>query len=197
MSYEETTVLPMGSIMALNLLKKVDLQKGQKILINGASGGIGSAAVQLASNHFGAEVTGVCGTPRLEFVKALGAKKVIDYTKEKFWETYDIVLDSSLGKSSFKQVKYILKPTGCYLLAQFKLRQLGQMLRTKLYGSKKVICALSPEKKDDLLDIKDMIEAGKIKAIIDKKFSFEQMVEAHRYAESGDKRGHITVTLDQ
>ncbi|MFX1511461.1 MAG: NAD(P)-dependent alcohol dehydrogenase [Promethearchaeota archaeon] len=200
LSFEEAAVLPMGSIMALNLLKKVNLHPGKKILINGASGGIGSAAVQLAKHHFGAEVTGVCGTPRLEFVKSLGADKVIDYTKENFWdqsgELYDIVFDTSLGNSSFSKVKDTLKPNGIYLLAQFKMRQLGQMLRTKLFGNKKVICALSPERKEDLLEVKELIEAGKIKAVIDRKFPFEKMAEAHRYIEEGHKKGHIVVTLD-
>jgi len=200
MSFEEAAVVPMGSIMALNLLRKVDLQSGQQILINGASGGIGSAAVQLAKHHFGAHVTGVCGTPRVEFVKSLGADKVIDYTQENFWEaqngeTYDIVFDTSLGHSSFSQVKHVLKPNGKYLLAQFKMRQLGQMLRTKLFGNKKVICALSPERKEDLIEVKELIEAGKIKAVIDRTFSFEQIAEAHRYVEDGHKKGHIVITV--
>ena len=131
LSYEEAATLPYGAIMATSLLGKANIQRGQKVLINGASGGIGSMAVQLAK-HFGAEVTGVCGTPRLEFVKSLGADKVIDYTKEDFTqngETYDLIFDI-LGRSSFSQLKRSLKPNGIYLLASFKMKALLQMLWT-------------------------------------------------------------------
>ena len=129
MTYAEAAAVPYGAIMATSLLRKANIQRGQKVLINGASGGIGSAAVQLAK-HYGAEVTGVCGTPRLGFVKALGADKVIDYTKEDFTrngETYDLIFDI-LGKSSFARCKNSLKPNGIYLLASFKMKQLFQML---------------------------------------------------------------------
>ncbi|MFX1335986.1 MAG: NAD(P)-dependent alcohol dehydrogenase [Promethearchaeota archaeon] len=197
MSFEEAAVLPYGSIMALNLLRKANVQPGQKILINGASGGIGSATVQLAKSQ-GAEVTGVCGTPRLEFVKSLGADKVIDYTKEDFTkigEIYDIVF-GGLGKTPFSKVKYSLKQNGRYILTSFKMRQLVQMFKTKLIGNKKVICVMLPEKGEDLREARDLIEAGKIKAIIDKSFPFDQMAEAHRYIESGQKKGYIVVTLD-
>src|SRR6185295_2039520 len=138
--------------------RKVNIQRGQKVLINGASGGIGSQAVQLAK-YFGAEVTGVCSTPRLEFVKALGADKVIDYTKEDFTkngETYDLIFDI-LGRSSFSRCKSSLKPNGRYLLASFKMKQLLQMLWTSMIGSKKVICALSSETPEDLDFIKGLI----------------------------------------
>ena len=147
LSYEEAATLPYGAIMATSLLGKANIQRGQKVLINGASGGIGSMAVQLAK-HFGAEVTGVCGTPRLEFVKSLGADKVIDYTKEDFTqngETYDLIFDI-LGRSSFSRLKRSLKPNGIYLLASFKMKALLQMLWTSITGSKqKVICAFANE----------------------------------------------------
>jgi NADPH:quinone reductase-like Zn-dependent oxidoreductase len=194
MRYEEAATLPYGALTALNLLRKVDIQPGQKVLIIGASGGIGSAAVQLAS-HFGAEVTGVCGTPRLEFVKALGADKVIDYRQEDFTqngETYDLIFDI-LGKSSFSRCKGSLTPNGRYLLASFKLKQLLQMLWTSIAGSKKVICALSLEKPDDLVVVKELVEAGAIKTIIDKRYPLAQTAEAHRYVESGDKKGHVVI----
>ncbi|MFX1250108.1 MAG: NAD(P)-dependent alcohol dehydrogenase [Promethearchaeota archaeon] len=198
MTYDEAAVVPMGSILALNLLRRANIQPGQKILINGASGGIGSATVQLAKSHFGAEVTGVCGTPRLEWVKSLGADKVIDYTKEDFTksgETYDVVFDCSLGKSSFGRVKNSLKQNGRYFLVSFKTRQLVQMLRTKIIGSKKVICVLLPEKGEDLREVKKLVEAGKFKAVIDKRFPFEQMAAAHTYVEEGHKKGHVVITL--
>lgn len=196
MSYEEAAVVPYGAIMALNLLRKVNIQPGQKVLINGASGGIGSAAVQLA-RYFGAEVTGVCGTPRLEFVKSLGADKVIDYTQEDFTqngETYDLIFDI-LGKSSFSRCKNLLKPNGRYLLASFKMKQLLQMLWTSMSGSKRVICALAPGSRADLVSVKELIEAGKIKAVIDRCYPLEQTAEAHRYVETGHKKGIVGITV--
>jgi NADPH:quinone reductase-like Zn-dependent oxidoreductase len=198
MTYEEAAVVPYGAIVALNLLRKVNIQPGQKVLVNGASGGIGSAAVQLAKSHFGAEVTGVCSTPRLELVKFLGADKVIDYTKEDFTksgETYDLIFDI-LGKSSFSRCKSSLSQNGRYLLASFKMRQLFQMLWTKIKGSKKVICAMSGDGRQDLIFIKELIEAGKIKSAIDRRYPLEQISEAHRYVEKGLKKGHIVITLE-
>jgi NADPH:quinone reductase-like Zn-dependent oxidoreductase len=198
-NFEEAAVLPYGGIMALTLLRdKVNLQPGQKILINGASGGIGSATVQLAKSHFGANVTGVCGTPRLEFVKSLGADHVIDYTKEDFTEsgeTYDFVF-GGLGRTPFSKVKNSLNPNGRYILTSFKMRQVGQMLRTKLFGDKKVNCVLLPETGEDLREVKKLIEEGKLKAFIDKSFPFEQMAEAHHYVEEGHHKGHVVITLD-
>ncbi len=196
MTFEEAATVPYGALTALSLLRKVNLQRGQKVLINGASGGIGSAAVQLAK-HYGAEVTGVCSTPRLGFVTALGADKVIDYTKEDFTcngETYDVIFDI-LGKSSFGRGKKALKPKGIYLFASFKTKQLVQMLRTKVAGGQKVVCALSSEKPEDLAFIKELTEAGKYKAIIDKHYPLAQAAEAHRYAESGHKAGSVVIAV--
>lgn len=196
MTYEEAASIPMGGIMALNLLRKANLQPGQKVLVNGASGGIGSIAVQIAKNHFGVEVTGVCGTPRLEFVKSLGADHVIDYTQEDFTqngETYDLIFDI-LGRTSFSRCKSLLKENGRLLYASFKLKQLLQMLWTSMIGDKKVICAMSPERMDDLVSVKELVEAGKIKAIIDRRFPLEQAAEAHRYVESGQKKGYVVIT---
>ncbi|MFX0184918.1 MAG: NAD(P)-dependent alcohol dehydrogenase [Candidatus Hodarchaeota archaeon] len=199
MTFEEAAVMPYGGIMALTLLRdKVNLQPGQKILINGASGGIGSATVQLAKSNFGANVTGVCGTPRLEFVKSLGADHVIDYTQEDFTksgETYDFAF-GGLGRTPFSKVKNSLNPNGRYILTSFKMRQVGQMLRTKLFGNKKVNCVLLPETGKDLREVKELIEEGKLKAFIDKRFPFEQMAEAHRYVEEGHHKGHVVITLD-
>jgi NADPH:quinone reductase-like Zn-dependent oxidoreductase len=196
MTYEEAAVIPFGAITALNLLGKVDIQSGQKVLINGASGSIGSAAVQLAK-QYGAEVTGVCSTPRLELVKSLGADKVIDYTKEDFTrngETYDLIFDI-LGKSSFSRCKSSLSQNGIYLFASFNTRDLFDMLWSSMIGSKKVICAIAPGSREDLVSVKDLIEAGKIKAAIDKSFPLDQTAEAHRYVEEGRKKGHIAITV--
>ena len=196
MTFEEAAAVPYGALTALSLLKKVNLQPGQKVLINGASGGIGAAAVQLAK-HYGAEVTGVCSTPRVGFVKALGADKVIDYTQEDFTrngESYDVIFDI-LGKSSFGRGKKSLKPKGVYLFASFKVKQLAQMLWTKIAGGPKAICALSSEKPEDLEYIKGLIEAGQYKVIVDKRYRMEQAAEAHRYAEARQKYGSVIIAV--
>jgi NADPH:quinone reductase-like Zn-dependent oxidoreductase len=196
MTYEEAAAVPYGALTALSLLRKVNIQRGQKVLINGASGSIGSAAVQLA-RYFGADVTGVCGTPRLEFVKALGADKIIDYTREDFTkngETYDLIFDI-LGVSSFSSCQNSLKRNGIYLLASFKMKQLFQMLWTSMTGGKKVICALSSESPEDLVFIKELVEAGKIKSIIDKRYPLEQAAEAHRYVEQRHKKGNVVIAV--
>jgi len=197
MTFEEAAVIPYGAIMALNLLRKANMQPGQKVLINGASGGIGSAAVQIAK-HFGAEVTGVCGTPRLAFVKSLGADHVIDYTKEDFTKngkTYDVIFDI-LGKSSFSQSKKSLTPNGIQLFASFKTPQLVQMLWTSKFSRQKVICAMAPGSLEDLLAVKELIEAGKIKSIIDKQFPLEQVAAAHAYVEKGLAQGKVVITVE-
>jgi NADPH:quinone reductase-like Zn-dependent oxidoreductase len=197
MSYAEAATIPYGAIMATNLLRQANLQKGQKVLINGASGGIGSAAVQLAK-YYGAEVTGVCGTPRLEYVKSLGADRVIDYTVEDFTqngEIYDLIFDI-LGKSSYARCKNSLTQNGIYLLASFKMKPIFQMLWTKMAGSKKVICAMASEKPEDLVAVRELIEAGKYQAIIDRCFPMEQAAEAQRYAESGHKKGSVVITVE-
>ena len=196
MTYEEAACVPYGGIMALCLLGKVNVKKGQKVLINGASGGIGSLPVQLAK-YYGAEVTGVCSTPRLAYIKTLGADKVIDYTKEDFTqsgETYDLIFDI-LGKSTFSRCKNSLKPDGRYLLASFKLGKVLQMLGTSIIGNKKVICAMASEKQDDMVYLKELVEAGEIKTIIDKTYPLEQAAEAHTYYEKGRKTGYIVITL--
>lgn len=197
MTFAEAATVPGGALYALNLLRKVDIQSGQKALINGASGGIGSNAVQLAK-HYGAEVTGVCSTPRVDLVRALGADHVIDYTIEDFTQngrTYDVIFDV-LGKSSFSQCKNSLSENGVYLLASFKTPQLWQMLTTPMRSGKKVICALSSETRADLLHIKELVEAGKIKSIVDKCFPQEETAKAHRYLESGRRTGHVAITLE-
>jgi NADPH:quinone reductase-like Zn-dependent oxidoreductase len=197
MSYAESAVLPYGSIIAINLLGKKLIKPGQKVLILGASGSIGSAGVQIAK-HFGAEVTGVCSTKGLEFVKSLGADKVMDYTVDDFTkngEKYDLIFDV-LGRSSFENCRNSLNPDGTLLYASFKIKQLAQMLKTSRSKSQKVICGMAPASLLDLNSVKELIEQGSIKAIIDKEFPLEQTAEAHRYVEAGLKKGNVAITVD-
>ena len=197
MTYEQAAAVPYGAIMALSLLIKQNIGPGQRVLVNGASGGIGPFVVQLAK-YYGAEVTGVCGTPRLDYVRSLGADKVIDYTREDFTvsaETYDVIVDI-LGKSRFLRIKRSLTPNGRWLLVSFKTKKLLQMLWTSLAGGKKVICALSTEKAEDLVFIKELIEAGKIKAVVDRCYPLAQAAEAHRYVGQGHKKGSVVITVN-
>ena len=161
MDHNQAAAVPYGGIMALNLVKKANIQKGQKVLINGASGAMGSNAVQLAK-YYGANVTGVCGNQRMDYVKSLGADHVINYKKEDFTkgrETYDVIIDI-LGRASFNDCQKVLNKNGLYLLASFKTKQLMQMLKTSVSGDKKVVCALLPDKAEDLNQIKEMVESG-------------------------------------
>ena len=199
MTYEEASTIPYGAVMALNLLRKANIQKGQSILIIGASGGIGSAATQIAKHYYGAEVTAVCSTQGIEYVKNLGADKVIDYKKEdytKSGETYDLIFDI-LGKGSFSQLRASLKQNGIYLSVSFKMKKLLQMLWTTLIGGKKVICTLAIPKPEDLSFVKDLIEDGKITSIIDKCFPLEKAGEAHRYIETGNKKGNVVMKVSE
>lgn len=199
MRFEEAAAVPYGALTALSLLRKSGLQSGQRILIHGASGGIGSAAVQLAKNHFGAHVTGVCSTSKVSLVRALGADKVIDYTQEDFTaqdEQHDLIFDV-LGKGSFRQAKKVLRENGRYLYVSFKMKQLLQMASTSVWGSQKVICALSLEKPEDLVLIRELVEAGKIKSIVDRCFPLEQAAEAHRYIEQGHKKGNVILWVGE
>lgn len=195
-TYEEAAAVPGGSMVALFILRKLNIHKGQKILVVGASGGNGNFAVQIAKNY-GAEVTGVCGTNRVDFVKSLGADKVIDYTKEDFTnngEKYDIILDV-LGRTGFSKCKNSLTENGKYVLVSFKVKQLLQMMWTSIFSSKKVMCVLSPQRPEDLLAVSKMIEEGKIKSILDKTFPKEQAAEAHRYVEQGSKKGNVVIAF--
>jgi NADPH:quinone reductase-like Zn-dependent oxidoreductase len=197
MTYEAASTIPYGATMALNLLKKANIQRGQRVLVLGASGGIGSAAVQLAKHYYGAEVTGVCNTEGVAYVTHLGADKVIDYKKQDFTnsgETYDLIFDI-LGKGSFSKVKASLKEKGIYLSVSFKMKKLFQMLWTSIMGGKKVICSLAVPKQEDLIFIKDLIENGKMTTVIDKTFPLEKTSEAHRYIEIGEKKGHVVITV--
>ena len=201
MTYEQAACCD-GGLTALPFLRdSANLQSGQKILINGASGSTGTAAVQLAK-YYGAEVTGVCSTKNLELVKSLGADKVIDYTKEDFTksgETYDVIFDT-VGKSSFSRCKRSLNQDGIFLEATLSLAIILQMLWTSVAGSKKAVIAFTglrsaDERTKDLVILKELIEEGKLKAVIDRRYPLEQMAEAQRYVEEGHKKGNVVITV--
>jgi NADPH:quinone reductase-like Zn-dependent oxidoreductase len=195
-TYEEATAIPFGGVSALYFLRKGDIRSGQKVLIYGASGSLGTYAVQLA-RHFGAEVTGVCSTANLELVKSLGADKVIDYTKEdisKSGETYDIIFDT-VGKSPFSRCKKSLKKKGFYIYAARGLLDTVRGFWTSMTSSKKIIGGIVRSRKGDLIFLKELIEAGKIKPVIDRIYPLEQIVEAHRYADTGHKKGNVVITV--
>ena len=203
MTYEEAAA-SYGVLTALPFLRDTgNIQSGQKVLINGASGSIGTFAVQLA-NYFGAQVTGVSSSRNLEMVKSLGADKVIDYTKEDFTqngETYDIIFDT-VGKSSFSQSKSALKENGIYLSTVMSPAILLQKLWTSKIGSKKAAISFTglrseDEKRKDLIFLKELIEAGKIKSVIDRCYPLEQIAEAHRYVDKGHKKGNVVITVAQ
>jgi NADPH:quinone reductase-like Zn-dependent oxidoreductase len=204
-TYEEAAPV-CGALAAWNLLKnKASIRSGQKVLINGVSGSVGTAAVQIAK-YFGAEVTGVCSTTNLELVKSLGADKVIDYTKEDFTqsgETYDVIYDTydTVIKNSFSHCKGSLTQRGVYLSAVPTLAILLQMLWTSKIGSKKAkfsATGLRPvaERLIFLKELIELIEAGKIKSVIDRRYPLEQIVEAHRYVEKGHKKGNVVITVE-
>jgi NADPH:quinone reductase-like Zn-dependent oxidoreductase len=198
-NYDEAASVLQGALTALFFLRKTNIQPGQKILIFGASGGVGGYAVQLARHHFGAQVTGVCSTPKLEYVKSLGANQVIDYTKEDFTQNgqvYDIIFDT-VGKTSVSRTKRSLKEQGWYLLATFGLPRLVQLLWLSKTGSQNLEYGTLEEKTEDLIFLKDLIEAEVIKSVIDRCYPMEQAAEAHRYVETGQKKGNVVITVAQ
>jgi len=195
-SYEEAAAIPFGGNTALYFLKKAQIKKGQKVLIYGASGAVGTAAVQLAKT-FGAEVTAVCSTTNVELVESLGADKVIDYTKEDFSnsdEKYDVIFDT-VGKSNFTDCIKSLTPTGCLLMAAAGPVQMLLGLWISISSKKKIISGVMSETADDLIYLKKLIEAGKLKAVIDKCYPLEQIADAHRYVEKGHKKGNVVITV--
>jgi NADPH:quinone reductase-like Zn-dependent oxidoreductase len=196
-SYEEAATIPFGGNTALHFLKKGNIRSGQKILIYGASGSLGTAAIQIAK-YFGAEVTGVCSAKNLELVKSLGADNTIDYTNEDFTQrgqTYDIIFDT-IGKSPFSGCLKSLKKNGIYLRAvHMAFSSIVRGLWTSMTTSRKVIGGVATELKGNLIFLKELIEAGKLKPVIDRQYSLEQIVEAHRYVDKGHKKGNVTITV--
>ncbi len=195
-TYDEAAAVPIGAISALHFLRKGNVQRGHKVLIYGASGSVGTFAVQFAK-YFGAEVTGVCSTTNIEMVKSLGADKVIDYTQEDFTksgQTYDVIFDTVI-KTSFSRCKNSLKPRGVYLTTDWPLLQ-GQALWASAVGSKKVIFGTPSENHEDLILLKELVEAGKIKSVIDRRYPLEQTAEAHRYVDKGHKKGNVVITVE-
>ncbi|GAA3401474.1 NAD(P)-dependent alcohol dehydrogenase [Paenibacillus hodogayensis] len=177
-TYEEAAAVPFGATTALHFFRKAHIRSGQSVLIYGASGAVGTSAVQLAK-YFGAEVTGVCSTANMPLVKSLGADRVVDYTKEDFagrGERYDIVLDA-VGKGSKAQCKQALKPNGTYVTVD------GQGI-AKVRG-------------EDLAFLKELVESGSLHPVIDRRYPLEQVPEAHRYVEKGRKKGNVVITVDR
>jgi len=198
MAWEEAAPIFLGASTALFYLRDMgNIQSGQNILIYGASGAIGTYAVQLAK-YFGAIVTGVCSTTNLEMVKSLGADKVIDYTREDYTksdETYDLILDT-VGKTSFSHCRKSMKQKGLFLPVVMNLTELLQIIWTSMTGSKKVKGGVAGESVDDLNFFRELIEAGKIKPVIDRCYPLEQIAEAFYYVEKGHKKGNVVITLE-
>lgn len=196
-TYEEAAAIPFGGSTALHFLRKGNIRSGIKVLIYGASGSLGTAAVQLA-RYFGAEVTGVCSTANAELVKSLGADKVIDYTKEdltKNAHTWDIIFDT-IGKSSFSGSLNSLKKDGIYLRAvNLSLSPIIRGIWTSKTSNRKVIGGIATELKDNIEFLRKLIESGKFKPVIDKRYPFEQIADAHRYVDQGHKKGNVVITI--
>ncbi len=194
MTYEEAASVPFGALEALAYLRKANIQNGHKVLLCGASGTVGTFAIQLAK-YYGAEITAIGNPTSLEVMKSLGADKIIDYTKEDFTaksrETFDVIFDI-VGKSSYSNIKRLLKKGGVYLLSNLRI---SHLLRRKRSSMKRIFGAQN-EGIEDLIFLKNLIEAGKLKSVIDKRYPFEQIVEAHSYVDTGQKTGNVVITLE-
>lgn len=195
-TFAEAAAIPIGARTALHFLRKANIQSGQKVLVYGASGSVGSYAVQLAK-YFGAHVTGVTSNKNVDLVTSLGADKVIDYTAEDFSsssETYDVIFEA-VDKSSFSACMKSLKKGGTYINVTVPLPDV-RMVWTKLTSGKKLILSQnSPETSEALESLKELVESGKLKVVIDRSYEFEEIVEAHRYVEKGHKKGNVVILV--
>lgn len=198
MTYEEAAAVCDGAFLAYSNIRKIDFNKEPKILINGASGSIGTAAVQLAK-YYGADITAVCGTKNLDLIRSLGARKVIDYSKEDFTksgELYDVVFDA-VGKSSFFKCKNILKPKGKYFSTElgYLSQNIILALFTPLLGGRKVLFPIPVDRKEDIIFFRQLIEAGKYRAVIDRTYTLDRIVDATKYVETGEKTGNVVINV--
>jgi NADPH:quinone reductase-like Zn-dependent oxidoreductase len=198
-TYEEAAASTEGSHYALSLIRKAKIRSGQDVLVNGATGAIGSAAVQLLK-HLGANVTAVCDTEHVELVRGLGAGRVIDYLAEDFTkdtQTYDVVLDA-VGKSSFGRCKRLLKPGGIYLSTDLGPLSLNPLLAltTPLFGGKKVMFPIPRDDREMVRYLKALIESGAFKPLIDRRYPLDQIIEAYRYVETGQKIGNVVISVE-
>jgi len=197
LTYEEAAAVPTAGFEALHFLRKANIHRGKKVLIIGAGGSIGTFSVQLAK-HFGAEVTGVDSTEKLDMLRSIGVNHVIDYTKEDYTnngESYDLIIDV-VGKSSVARRLKLLKQDGYYFLAYAGLSHIVLGMWTSMTSNKKVKIESASQKQEDLIFIKELIEAGKLKSIIDRRYPLEQTAEAHRYVETGQKKGNVVITVE-
>ncbi|NQU86249.1 MAG: NAD(P)-dependent alcohol dehydrogenase [Mariniphaga sp.] len=198
MTYEEAAAVPHCALAALFFLNKGNIHNGQKILIYGASGGIGTFAVQIAKS-LGAEVTGVCSTANIQMVKSLGADNVIDYTKKDLNQingTYDIIFDT-IGKSPISACGRALNKNGLYMLAvHMDLPRIIEGMKVSRKNKIKIIAGVAAYSVENLNYLKDLIESGKMKTVIDKNYTFEQIIEAHEYVDTGHKKGHVVITMN-
>ncbi len=196
LSFVEAAAIPDGALSALTCLRRAGVKPGQKLLVYGASGSIGTAGVQLA-RHFGADVTAVCNTKNVELVRSLGADRVLDYTQEDFTrngETYDVVFDA-VGKLTFRGCKASLKSGGIYI-ATDGLRNFPLGLWTSRFGDKKVSLPLPDSKQEDILFLAELIESGRYRAVIDRTYPLEEVVDAMRYVETEQKVGNVVITMN-
>jgi len=197
LNFDEAAAISSGGTTALDFFRRAKLQSGEKVVVNGASGGVGTAAVQLAK-HFGADVTGVCSTANMQLVRSLGANHVIDYTKQDFTEngeTYDIIVDTA-GTVPFSRSKASLKDRGRLLLVLSGLPDILQMPWVSMTSSKKVIAGPAAGRAEDLRFLAELAEAGEFKPVIDRRYPLEQIAEAHRYVDTGRKKGNVIITLE-
>ncbi|HET9906338.1 MAG TPA: NAD(P)-dependent alcohol dehydrogenase [Anaerolineales bacterium] len=193
--YEEAAPVSLGGMEALHFLRMANIQPGQKLLINGAGGSIGTYAIQLAK-HYGAEVTAVDSAGKLDMMRSIGADHVIDYSKEDFsknGQKYDVILDVVL-RSSFSRIMKSLNAQGIYLMTNPTLPKMIRAAWASRFTSKKVLFQFTNRSTKDLNTLKELIEAGKIKTVIDRRYSLEQVVDAHKYVETGQKKGNVVMT---